>query len=153
MYSSQEAVLEKLQTILWKRFPFLKIELCWKTSLETSNRIPFLHIWKPIQMPNLRFLTYLPSFHLITTVRSPAKEPAEDQAKQTIFMHLITYQGRLMAKESFVWEWNNTPHFKLISQLANDSIGKLCTSRLIHNNTNSLRFGLFYLSGLFLVIV
>ena len=118
--SSAEATLTKLQKALVERFPFLKIELCWKASMEKTGRAPFLHIWKPMQMPNLRFMTYLPSFYVIVTI---GKRPRADSFTKVIWMHLITYQGKVIARDSTEEKWDELPHFKLISQLANDSIG------------------------------
>ena len=121
MSSPPEAILAKLRKILLEKFRSLRIELCWKASIATG-RIPFLHIWKPMQMPNLRFMTYLPSFHVIVTVGT---HPTGNATNQIISMQLLTYQGRVIAKDSVNWKWIKTPHFKLISQLANDSIGKI----------------------------
>ena len=120
--SSPEATLAKLRTVLIERFRFLKIELCWKASMEKTGRAPFLHIWKPMQMPNLRFMTYLPSFYVIVTI---GKCPNGENPTKVIWMHLVTYQGKVIARDSVEWKWDELPHFKLISQLANDSIGMI----------------------------
>ena len=73
-------------------------------------------------MPNLRLMTYLPSFYVIVLIEPNTKG---DHTDRTVSMHLVTYQGRVIAKESIDWEGTTTPQFKLISQLANDSIGKI----------------------------
>ena len=123
MASPPEAILVKLRKLILEKFRFLRIALCWKASVETNGRIPFLHIWKPVQMPNLRLMNYLPSFYVIVTVKT--NQPEGTPTKQIISMQLMTYQGRVIAKDSVSWKWTNPPHFKLISQLANDSVGKV----------------------------
>jgi len=123
MSSKSKSILEQLQTILQEKYPFLRVELCWKAvTTYPFGRAPFLHISKPMQMPNLRFMTYLPSFHVIITVGPRPNDGILET--ETVTMHLLTFQGRVIAKETFEWEWISTPQFKLVSQLANDSIGK-----------------------------
>ena len=121
---TSKSILEQLQEILQEKFPSLRVELCWKAvTTYPSGRAPFLHIFKPIQMPNLRFMTYLPSFHVIITVGPRPKDGIREN--EIVNMHLLTFQGRMIAKETLEWELISTPQFKLVSQLANDSIGKL----------------------------
>ena len=117
-----KVILQKLQNILQQKFRFMRIELCWKTSNDPGGgRIPFLLVCKPTQMPNLRFMTYLPSFYVIVNVEP--RIAIDKLTKQIILMQLVTYQGRVIASESIDWEWIRSPQYRLISQLANDSIG------------------------------
>ena len=110
-----EVTLARFRNILQQKYPCLKMEICWKSSSDRVGRTPYLHIWKSIQTPNLRFMAYLPSFHIMVTAARAASN--EEDATQLFVMQLVAYQAKIIARDTVKWPLPETVHFKLVSQL------------------------------------
>ena len=96
-----------------------------KLSRNLDEKTPFIVIYNPRQRPNLRLMSYLPSFYVIARVEHDY-EDEKDGTCRVIEMCLTTYQGMVIARESV--KLASKPKFRLLSHLTNHCIGKkMCT--------------------------
>ena len=107
--------LTDLQAIICKEYPRLSVRLdvtkTFRNNLtETSEQLPFLHIYKPAPSKDGYGLTFLPNFHVIVTHENKAEErtgethnvKTEVSEEPTFIAQLITFHGKVTQQVKFV---------------------------------------------------